>query len=256
MSEDKISRVRSEMDARYAAGDAYVASLTFDQLRTTLLQQAVLRLASRVASFNDRKPLTLDVGCGDAGIAAYWRHTNTVGLELSEVAVQRARTKYHDRRFVVGAIETWDPTTDPGYPFTLVVAVESIEHWTDSAAGLRTIHRALAEGGELVLTTPNRDSLHVRMGKKLGVAVPYCSPDHIHEFGFRELIEHVEAQGFQHEEARGVHLAPYWALERALGDKVRSLTDNDPEVNRWLNEIAETMPTEYAFIQAHRFRKK
>lgn len=236
------------MDERYAKGEAYELSLPFDAIRMVEIRKTVLDLVPRHL-LNCR---TLDVGSGTSGIAPYWPHHDIVGVEISEEAVKVARTRFPDVDYRVGAIETWTP--HPGELFGLVIAIESIEHWSNADLGLETVRRALTPEGMFVMTTPNRDSLHFRMGKKLGIKVPKCSYDHVHEFGFVELIECVTAHGFVHEESRGVHLAPYWALESKLGDRVRTLTDKDVDVNRWLNDIGRTMPPEYAFIQAHRFR--
>jgi hypothetical protein len=90
------------------------------------------------------------------------------------------------------------------------------------------------------------------MARKFGFEAPICSHDHIHEFGYRELIEAVQSVGFRHDRAMGVHFQPYWSLEHVLGHRARKLTDNDEEVNNWLIDIGKRCP-EYAFIQCHRF---
>ena len=112
----------------------------------------------------------------------------------------------------------------------------------------------MAPDGRLVLTTPNRDSLHCRISRKLGIGEPpYCAVEHIHEFGYEELIKTVEKAGFRHEIDRGVFLAPYWTCEKVFGHAIRKLTDEDAEINAWMHDIGACMPTQYAFIQCHRF---
>jgi SAM-dependent methyltransferase len=243
-------QIRAMMDERYAVGDAYELRLPFDALRGTEIYCVVLDLVPPSL----RHCRALDVGSSTAGIVRFWPHQDIVGVEISAEAVKAARAKFPNVDYRVASIEDWSP--HPGEHFSLAVAVESIEHWQDAGRGLDAIHDAMSPEGMLVLTTPNRDSLHCRIGKKLGITVPKISYDHVHEFGYRELIECVEQHGFVCEESRGVHCAPYWALEEKLGIAVRELTDNDVEVNNWFNDVGRSMPAEYAFIQCHRFSWK
>jgi len=246
-----VDDVKNQMDALYASGKAYNMTLPFDLMRGEEIRATTLALAGSFASpaRPERVRLTLDVGCGEGGIASFWPHKNIVGIDISQVAVEKARKAHPDVTYYAIPIERLCDV-DEG-PFPLVVAQESIEHWTEVPNSLKAIRAKMLVDGAFVLTTPNRDSLHCRMARKFGFEAPYCSTDHIHEFGYQELIDTVEAAGFKHVEARGVHLAPYWAIGQ-LGSQVRHLTDRDIEVNHWLNEIGRTCP-EYAFIQCHRF---
>lgn len=243
-----LSDIRTEMDARYKNGTgAYERELAFDRLRT----DEIFRVVRALAEWGTHKgPLhTLDVGSGVGGIAEYWPHHDIVGVELSGVAVEQARQRFPDVRYECSAIEEWK-TDDK---FSMVVAVETIEHWSDVDRALDVIRGCMHTLAPLIVTSPNRDSLHCRIGNKLKINVPYCSRDHTHEFGFQELIDRVTAHGFRIQASAGVLCAPYWALEQSLGTTIRSFTDKDEEVNRWLIDIGRTMPPEYAFLQAHRF---
>lgn len=247
-----LKQIRAMMDKRYADGTAYKTSLPFDRQRGERIRTATLALAESLWS---PIPRTLDIGCGEGGIASFWPHQNIVGVELSEVAVQKARKSFPDVDYRVSAIEDFRLTPEEE-PFELVVAQESIEHWVDVDAGLAAIRACMAPGGGLVLTTPNRDSLHCRISRKLGIGeAPICSIDHVHEFRYQELIDRVTGAGFEHQRSAGVGLLPYWSMERVVGEEVRRLTDHDEEVNQWFNDIASFAPAEYAFIQCHAFRK-
>lgn len=247
-TDQKLNAVRAMMNAGYESGTAYKSSLPFDSMRSQEIRRAVLELAGHLAL--DPAVTTLDMGCGQGGVVAFWPHRNIIGVELSEVAVKMAKESYPESTFIVGAAEefAWD-----GVGFRLITAVETVEHWTNVDAGLHNLRRVIADDGKLVMTTPNRDSLHCRLARKFGFEVPHCSHDHIYEFGFAELIERVQSHGFKLEESRGVCLAPYWALERVVGPHIRRLTDNDEDLNGWLNAIARTAPAEFGFVQAHRF---
>lgn len=248
MSDDTFSgltrdEIRAKMDALYAKNEAYPMPTLWDRDRHRRLNAMVLALGTE-----GRDPgVTLDVGCGQGGIASYWP-TPTVGVEISEEACRLARAAYPKSEFIASPIETFqDPA---GRRFRTVTAVESIEHWTDVPAGLASIRQHMAPDGRLILTTPNYDSLHHRIGRKLGVKTPFCSNHHVKEFGFEELIDVLQASGFRVVTSRGVGLMPYWALEEYFGKGIRKLTEQDPEVVEWLGGAAEHIP-HLAFIQVH-----
>lgn len=244
--------IKSMMDKQYAEGTAYQTSLPFDLKRGESIRLATLRLSSHAGCNASIK--TLDVGSGQGGIAAFWPHTNITGVEISEVAVEQARKAHPNVRYICSSIESY--RLDPGEtPYGLVVAQESIEHWTETTLGLKNIYESLDIPGHgyLIITTPNRDSLHCRMARKLGFEAPYCSFDHIHEFGYRELIDHVESIGFERVHSLGVGLLPYWTLP--LPPEIRRLTDSDTEVVEWFERMGASVPVEFSFIQCHLFRK-
>jgi SAM-dependent methyltransferase len=247
-----LAEVRAEMDRLYAQGPAYVAPTLWDRDRTKRLYDAVLELAQ---TDGHKTRLTLDVGCGDGGVASFWP-SRTVGIEISEEACKAARAKHPDREFHCSAIEDLD---DPRV-FDTVVAVESIEHWVDADRGLEKIREHIVAGAEyrdedglLIVTTPNLDSLHHRIGRRLGVWVPFCSNDHVREFGFEELKGLLAKHGFEVVRSLGVGLAPYWALESVFGTRIRELTDHDHELVELLGRAGRDVP-EIAFIQAHACR--
>ncbi len=244
-----LEEVRDFMDDEFAAGTAYQVELPFDRLRAVDIARTVKELAGALG--RDTGTRVLDLGCGQGGIAAFWSHQNIVGVEISHEAVAMAQAQFPQVQYHVSAVEDFKWT---GEPFLLATAVETIEHWVDVPAGLAAVRACMAQGGKLIVTTPNRDSLHCRIGRKLGIEPPYCSDHHIYEYRFQELIDVVSACGFAVEESRGVHLAPVWSLENVVGNTFRYMTNNDVDVNNWLNDIAAHAPAEYAFIQCHRFR--
>jgi len=242
-----VDEVRALMNARYAQGDAYAAHMPWDLDRHHLEIEAVVKYATETGCGD-----VLDVGCAGGGMIDELRltpgFTSYTGLDLSDEVVKRAQAAHPEGLYVSGAIEsaTWSEA------FDTVVSVESIEHWADVHAGLDRVRRALRWTGRLIVSTPNRDSLHVRIGQKLGRAVPYCAFDHVKEYGFEELIDLVCSHGFRHLDAAGVGLMPYWALEGEFGTRIRNLTDNDPDVFHLLNRLGTNTP-EVAFVQVHCF---
>ena len=245
------------MDRRYGDGTAYQTSLPFDLERGKNIRAATLGLADmrtpEAGWLLAPETRTLDVGSGEGGIASFWPHMNITGVEISEFAIEKARAQYPKMRFRCCAIEQFELGAGEA-AYDLVVAQESIEHWTDPTEGMKRISAAIKRSGHFILTTPNRDSLHCRMSRKLELGEPpTCSGDHIHEFGYRQLIEFVEGFGFRKEYSRGVGLLPYWTMERLMGPQVRFLTDRDEEVVDWFETIGNTAPAEFCFIQCHRF---
>lgn len=247
-----LAQIRAEMDARFASGTAYQAGVPWDTDRMHRLWSATVRLAKcpygEDDDFETRElGLTLDVGCGEGGVITFWPDRNVVGVELSSVAVERARKHHPDIEYHVAAAETF---VDPeGRLFDTVTAVETIEHWSSPVAGLRGIHGLLKPEGVFVLTTPNSDSLHCRMSRALGHTPPFCSIDHVHEFGFEELKSLLAETGFRVTRSIGVGLSPYWALDEC-GPAIRSLTDTNREVIEMLGAAGEHIP-HLAFCQAH-----
>lgn len=250
-SEEGLVCIKDRMDKRYASGSAYSIGLPFDAMRLQEIRKTVLQLATPECNYETTR--VLDVGCGNDGIAVFWPHQNIVGLDISEVAIRIAKERHPKVNYLAIPIEKYNPAQHGYGSFRMVVAVESIEHWMDVDKALDNIRQSMILGGWLVLTTPNTDSLHLRMMRKLGMILPKSSPDHLWEFGFQDLIHLVEKHGFALLESKGVGLCPYIVTESNNKDELRGLTDLDPDVNRWMNDIGRAMPPEYAFTQCHRF---
>lgn len=246
-----LDQIRAEMNRQYADGTAYADMLAWDVERMKQLHGNVLDLALHPGTMTPGVPretgLTLDVGCGQGGIASYWPNPRRlVGVEISEVAVEKARAANPGVEYHASAIENFEYHTK----FDTIVAVESIEHWRDVPMGLDNIRRLISDDGVFVLTTPNRDSLHARIGRRLGMDVPFCSNDHVYEFGFEELIALLASHGFKVTRSLGACLQPYWALEREFGKRIRMMTDRDEEIVKLLGEAGRNVP-HIAFCQCH-----
>lgn len=264
-----VAAVRQAMDKRYAEGGvAYKQECLVDRMRHETLVQKSLGFVDRHAP-TWRPWSLLDIGCGiDPLCKMPWfaerersfvrgrgvRHY--IGLDVSPEAVERCKAEHGGptRDFLAWAAEEIDAAylhRNMG-GIDVAVGVETIEHWSEHETGVRNLHAALNSGGLLILTTPNRDSLHARMLRKLGRPIPTVSFDHTREFGWWELDELVEGCGFERIDAAGGGFAPYWTFE---GDAaVRELNDMDLEVNAWMAELADLAP-EYAFCQVKCYRR-
>lgn len=99
-------------------------------------------------------PRIIDLGCGTGWLTGILSNFGpTTGVELSPVAVERAKQQYPNARFECVDFRTWDP---PEAKFDIVVSQEVIEHLEDQQAYVDLARRLLVPGGHLILTTPNR----------------------------------------------------------------------------------------------------
>jgi glutamate-1-semialdehyde 2,1-aminomutase len=131
-------------------------------------------LALRHLAADDR---VLDVACGDgfgarviAGVCA-----QVVGVDIDELSIAAARARAGDRDSYVVADATRMPFD--GGAFDAVVSFETIEH-VPARSFLEEVHRVLAPGGLLLLSTPQS-----RLGR-----IPF-TPAHEHEFSLEELTD-------------------------------------------------------------------
>jgi len=245
--------VKRRMDDEYQRGVAYVSDFPFDAIRAREIRAGILRMAPHKKQLGGT---LLDLGCGEGGAAGYWPHQRIVGVEISEVACQKARAAFPLPTFVCAPVETFElPEGTP--EISCVVGCEAIEHWCEPGQALDNVRRQVKEGTTLILSTPNRDSLHARMHLKLGLGeAPYCSYDHVHEYGYNELIEFVSAHGWDFKASRGATFAPAWACEAALGGAYRRATDLDPEVCEMMADIGRTAAPEYCFCVVYKFEAR
>jgi SAM-dependent methyltransferase len=246
--------VKRRMDDEYQRGVAYVSELPFDRVRAVEIRSGILRMAQHQKQLGGT---LLDLGCGEGGAASYWPHQRIVGVEISDVACQKARAAYPLPTFVCAPVETFElPEGTP--EISCVVGSEAIEHWCEPGPALDNVRRQVQEGTTLILSTPNRDSLHVRMHELefgLGEA-PTCSYDHVHEYGYNELIEFVTAHGWDFKASRGAMFEPAWACEAALGGAYRRSSDYSEQFNTWMADIGRTAAPEYCFCVVYKFEAR
>lgn len=139
----------------------------------------------------------IHVGFVDAGYqemqaeAGTWLHahlartaTHLIGIDLDEEGVQRAVAEGYEA-YVADC-------RDPGamdalgiQPAEMVVAGEIIEHLDDPGSFLDGLHRLVAPGGQLILTTPNASGLLNGFAAMAGAEINH--PDHVILFSWRTL---------------------------------------------------------------------
>jgi ubiquinone/menaquinone biosynthesis C-methylase UbiE len=131
----------------------------------------------------------LDLGVGDGRVAAGIDAARLVGADVSQVALDRAKTRLPNAELVL--IEPDESLPFADNEFDLVTCIETLEHVRDVQLALSEIRRVLRPGGRLALTTPASARWRVLFR---GVEHPF-SP-HIRAFTRRSLRTTLETMGF------------------------------------------------------------
>lgn len=154
----------------------------------------------------------LDVGCG-AGLlseplARLGAAVTGFDAAPENIAVARAHAKGQGLAidYVAGEIDQY-----AGRRFDLVVAMEVVEHVADPAAFIAGLAGSLAEGGLLILSTPNRTPLSklalITVGEGFGL-VPKGTHDHDKFVTPDELSALVEQAGLEVIDTTGLSFDP------------------------------------------------
>jgi ubiquinone/menaquinone biosynthesis C-methylase UbiE len=156
------------------------------------------RLVAFVESLGRRDGAVLDLGCGDGRLTLELRGRRIVGADVSRVALDRARERLAERDIELvqtapGAVLPFADAT-----FDLVLLAETIEHVVDVETLLAEVHRVLAPGGEVAVTTPAHGrrtglSLFLRGFER---AFDPLSP-HVRFFSRASLTDVLSEAGFQ-----------------------------------------------------------
>jgi 2-polyprenyl-3-methyl-5-hydroxy-6-metoxy-1,4-benzoquinol methylase len=136
----------------------------------------------------------LDLGCGEGDLTAVLARAGarTLGVDVAEAALARARRRHPELSFERVPIDDPLPLADGA--FDVVWASEVIEHVADTARWLSEVRRVLAPRGRLLVTTPN----HGRLALALRGVEHYSAPlgDHLHLYSARSLRELLEEFDF------------------------------------------------------------
>jgi SAM-dependent methyltransferase len=122
--------------------------------RANSLQMArAIAILEDLQAVEQRDPKILDIGCGTGWLSSILgRFGPTTGLDLSPVAIDRARRLYPDVEFIAGDLLS---ASLPPDAFDVVVAVQVIEHIEDQARFTDLVADTLRPAGHLLLVTDN-----------------------------------------------------------------------------------------------------
>ena len=104
------------------------------------------------------QPVICDLGAGTGWLTAILGCVgDSLGVELSDVAVESARKRFSHVRFECADVVHWDY---PRSTFDIVVSHEVIEHIEDQQRYVDVACGLLKPGGWLILTTPNARAVY------------------------------------------------------------------------------------------------
>lgn len=242
MSKDDI---KADMNARYDTGNAYPTEARWAHFHHQDLEQTMAEMLK--GETEDR--VILELGSGTGGVAPHNIHdaSRIVATDLSDSALRVARDFFKDRSEISFRQMDSEMITFPDRTFDIVIAKEVIEHLQRPQECLREVRRVLKDGGLFILSSPNRDSLHLRVNRKLGRDDFVCSGDHLQEFTYSEMTALLVEHGFGIEASEGVTLMPYHCVEGVFPPALAEAEDRDEEFIEWLRVLGRRAGPEFAF---------
>ncbi|HEX8447583.1 MAG TPA: bifunctional 2-polyprenyl-6-hydroxyphenol methylase/3-demethylubiquinol 3-O-methyltransferase UbiG [Sphingomonas sp.] len=166
-----------------------------------------------------------DIGCGAGLLAEPLARMGAAVTGIDAAAENIAAAAVHAAgqglaiTYQSGGIEGLAPDAR----FDLVCAMEVIEHVSDPAAFVQGLARALADGGMLVMSTPNRTALSrlalITVGERIGRMIPKGTHDWNRFLMPDELTALLAHAGLRVTNVTGLSLSP--AKGFVLSDDVR-----------------------------------
>jgi 2-polyprenyl-3-methyl-5-hydroxy-6-metoxy-1,4-benzoquinol methylase len=207
-SGDSLAQVRREVER--AAGHYYYGPLQ------TGIDARTKRFVIERCAFFIAGPRVLDLGYVDGN----WTDVALAGgasvdiVEGAQRHVEHARSRYAGRdgvRIFHALFQEFSPAVQ----YDTVIAGDMLRYVPDDVAFLSAVHDWLRPGGHLIVTVPNRRSLHRRIGVLLGTESSLDEPNaRDREVGNqraydRYTLRHaVRAAGFDLHTLRGCFLKP------------------------------------------------
>lgn len=146
----------------------------------------------------------LDAGCGTGRLAAQLAASGAQvhAVDIAGNAFDPRHAAIPNLHFQKMNLERLD---FPDGTFEQIVCVEALEHVLDPHRVLAEFRRTLKAGGRLVLSYPtvNRTAMQ-RLHRALRIGRPIGISEHLNEWSFAELREHVTAAGFRLRTAEGI----------------------------------------------------
>jgi SAM-dependent methyltransferase len=165
-----------------------------------------------------------DFGSGNWGIAGIYprlqRCKFAYGLEFSQAALDASAKLSREGDFAYGQNFEYRLSDGLDLPFhdeslDVLFGVEAIEHVRFPKRFLAEAYRVLKPGGQIVLTTPNRDALLYKMQDDV-----YCSsPEHFWLLKTQELTQYV-GEFFDIRECYGFNGSIYRDLDKTSKDEL------------------------------------
>jgi 2-polyprenyl-6-hydroxyphenyl methylase/3-demethylubiquinone-9 3-methyltransferase len=155
----------------------------------------------------------VDVGCGAGLLCEPLARlgASVTGIDAAPENIGAARAHAAASGLVIDYVAGEAEAAIAGRRFDLVTSMEVIEHVSDPAAFITTLAAALAPGGLMILSTPNRTPLSrlamITVGEGMGM-IPRGTHDHDKFLTPDELKELLAAAGLEPFDLRGLSFSP------------------------------------------------
>jgi 2-polyprenyl-3-methyl-5-hydroxy-6-metoxy-1,4-benzoquinol methylase len=173
--------------------------------RTNILPEALAGVGTKV----------LDIGCHGGYFTneiAKRLGYDILGLDISESAVNYAKTKYPKLSFAVADIEKRIELADGS--FDTVTAFDVVEHIPNLEFVAQEINRLLKPGGVFVMGIPRENMLFKAVWYFWTKSKGKVWHDvHVHEFSESNLKKYFEEKGFKKIFDKKIHLGMYWVIK-------------------------------------------
>lgn len=141
----------------------------------------------------------LDVGCGDGtlsdGISKLAQVTEVTGIDISNTAIEIAKSKYPHVTYRVGEVTNLPFASDA---FDIVTAIEVVEHIYDTERMFQELSRVLKPNGRIIITTTDFNRLKkITIGLLFWDRYFYPTNPHIRFYSKKTLIELLHKFGFE-----------------------------------------------------------
>lgn len=184
----------ADYDAAYFASVYGSASMTGEP-KQTRIDKARDRLLVRSAASASAKALShcsvVDVGCGYGWLLdAFAGARRLCGSDISEHAVQMARTRHPERDYRQADLQAGAPFEGP---FDIVLAVNLIEHLPEPQAGVKAIAQLCTRGSVVVVHLPVVEN---RISNWIYQRTYASDPTHVYRPDGRTVRTMFEEHGF------------------------------------------------------------
>jgi SAM-dependent methyltransferase len=201
--------------------------------------------ARALARWTERR--VLELSCGATACEAPAKGAVLVRTDLSPVGVAMARARDGSRPGVHHATVDAHRLCFADEQFDAVMFVDAIEHVRDAQAVFHEMARVLRPGGEALVSFANSDSVNQVVARALGHSDFETNHQHMKEFSYRQIVEMLDAAGFDLRETDGIELRPYWGIP-GIDDLTRDRLDEDEEFVALMLELGRRVGVEHAYV--------